>query len=85
MWKNWKSRDCQPNYRINTIPDPKTSCGPYGPESNVSDSGKRQVEYQGIPIVQQTNHDTIGMIAIDSNGKIAAGTSTNGMNHKVPG
>jgi len=31
------------------------------------------------------NHDTIGMIAIDSKGRIAGGTSTNGWSHKVPG
>jgi N4-(beta-N-acetylglucosaminyl)-L-asparaginase len=31
------------------------------------------------------NHDTIGMIAIDENGNIVAGTSTNGANHKIPG
>lgn len=27
----------------------------------------------------------IGMIAIDQHGHVAAGTSTNGMTHKVPG
>lgn len=31
------------------------------------------------------NHDTIGMIAIDLSGNVSAGTSTNGLNHKVPG
>lgn len=31
------------------------------------------------------NHDTIGMIAIDKAGKIAAGTSSNGATHKIPG
>ena len=31
------------------------------------------------------NHDTIGMVAIDENGKVAAGTSTNGASHKIPG
>ena len=31
------------------------------------------------------NHDTIGMVAIDGNGKVAAGTSTNGASHKIPG
>lgn len=29
------------------------------------------------------NHDTIAMIAIDANGSIAAGASSNGANHKV--
>lgn len=36
-------------------------------------------------IVDRFNHDTIGMVAIDSNGDIAAGTSTNGAKHKIPG
>ena len=31
------------------------------------------------------NHDTIGMIALDKNGQIAAGTSTNGASFKIPG
>ena len=31
------------------------------------------------------NHDTIGMVALDKNGKIAAGTSTNGASFKIPG
>jgi len=30
-------------------------------------------------------HDTIGMIAIDSNGSIACGTTTNGATYKIPG
>ena len=31
------------------------------------------------------NHDTIGMITLDGQGKMAAGTTTNGKNHKIPG
>ena len=30
-------------------------------------------------------HDTIGMVALDKNGSIACGTSTNGAYHKIPG
>lgn len=30
-------------------------------------------------------HDTIGMVAIDKNGSIACGTSTNGAAYKIPG
>lgn len=30
-------------------------------------------------------HDTIGMISLDSSGNMAAGTSTNGLQYKVPG
>ena len=39
----------------------------------------------GRPWVDRRNHDTIGVIAIQPNGDIAAGTSTNGARHKVPG
>ena len=35
--------------------------------------------------VSRENHDTIGMICLDKDGNIAAGTSTNGANHKVAG
>lgn len=35
--------------------------------------------------IDENNHDTIGMIAIDMNGHIAAGTSTNGARNKIPG
>jgi isoaspartyl peptidase/L-asparaginase-like protein (Ntn-hydrolase superfamily) len=31
------------------------------------------------------SHDTIGMVAIDAEGKMASGTSTNGARHKIPG
>ncbi len=35
--------------------------------------------------VDTQNHDTIGMVVIDDGGNIAAGTSTNGATHKIPG
>jgi isoaspartyl peptidase/L-asparaginase-like protein (Ntn-hydrolase superfamily) len=33
----------------------------------------------------QGEHDTIGMIALDADGNMAAGTSTNGLQFKIPG
>ncbi|KAJ1525931.1 hypothetical protein ONE63_009119 [Megalurothrips usitatus] len=36
-------------------------------------------------VVDPWNHDTIGMVAMDSEGRLAAGTSTNGARHKIPG
>lgn len=33
----------------------------------------------------ERNHDTIGMLALDSKGNLAAGTSTNGAKFKIPG
>ena len=38
-----------------------------------------------VYVFNRFDHDTIGMIALDSTGKMAVGTSTNGKNHKIPG
>jgi N4-(beta-N-acetylglucosaminyl)-L-asparaginase len=35
--------------------------------------------------ISKENHDTIGMVALDKFGNLAAGTSTNGASHKVAG
>ncbi|MED6267120.1 hypothetical protein AMECASPLE_009096 [Ameca splendens] len=78
VFSQWLKGNCQPNYRKNVSPDPSKSCGPYGPEAMHSRcNGERHVNIH--------SHDTIGMIAIDKNGHVAAGTSTNGLSHKVPG
>lgn len=36
-------------------------------------------------LLDKWHHDTIGMIVVDHNGNIFAGTSTNGATHKIPG
>lgn len=79
----WREEKCQPNYRINVSPNPKTSCGPYtGVSLNSTSPGyKRAIN----PESTQASHDTISMITIDSSGVMAAGTSTNGATWKVPG
>ncbi|XP_064608074.1 N(4)-(Beta-N-acetylglucosaminyl)-L-asparaginase-like [Liolophura sinensis] len=84
QFKSWRKANCQPNYRQNVAPDPTKSCGPYQP---VKRRARRQVERSSrvSPWVDENNHDTIGLIAIDKDGNIAGGTTTNGMNHKVPG
>ncbi|KAH7968421.1 hypothetical protein HPB52_008292 [Rhipicephalus sanguineus] len=80
MWTEWKANNCQPNYRQNVVPDPRTSCGPYQPAEQLS------VDRDACPsAASEHNHDTIGMVVIDANKRLAAGTSTNGMNHKIPG
>ncbi|KAK3385687.1 asparaginase-domain-containing protein [Podospora didyma] len=73
----WKRASCQPNYRINVTPDPSTSCGPYGPL--LASPGILSQD------AAMSSHDTISMVAIHSSGAMAAGTSTNGASHKVPG
>ncbi len=47
---------------------------------NLSDAGTASRQESRVT---RNNHDTISMIALDSDGNIAAGSSTNGANHKV--
>lgn len=82
MWQEWKDNNCQPNFWKN-LPDSTVRCGPYlqtdtEEEFNAEQHGNK-VEWG------PKNHDTIGMLAIDKNGNIAAGTSTNGAKFKIPG
>ncbi|KRT79032.1 hypothetical protein AMK59_7567, partial [Oryctes borbonicus] len=84
VWNNWKQNKCQPNYWKNVDPDPTTSCGPYVPLAQNSVYYDFYKDARNINDVQ-FNHDTIGMIVIDDDGNIAAGTSTNGLKHKIPG
>ncbi|CAH1709696.1 unnamed protein product [Aphis gossypii] len=78
LWKQWKTNNCQPNFWTNVSPDPKKYCGPY--KSNLLRQSKLESNHVDIK-----NHDTIGIIAIDHDGNIAAGTSTNGAKFKIPG
>ncbi|KAK4887569.1 hypothetical protein RN001_003840 [Aquatica leii] len=78
MWREWKNNNCNPNFWKNVKPDPLRSCGPYQPISENS-------VYFNRKLFDSHNHDTIGMIVVDGYNKIAAGTSTNGANHKIPG
>ncbi|KAK0609416.1 asparaginase [Immersiella caudata] len=79
----WRRGNCQTNYRINVEPDPTTSCGPYAPvEMDSLAEG-----YAGLLEAGEgaASHDTISMVVIHKSGVMAAGTSTNGASHKVPG
>lgn len=80
MWLDWRANNCQPNFWKNVNPDPRKSCGPY----RSMDKQEYTVE-EYASNVDEDNHDTIGVIAIDSNGHVAAGTSTNGARNKIPG
>ncbi|XP_039745853.1 N(4)-(Beta-N-acetylglucosaminyl)-L-asparaginase-like [Pararge aegeria] len=83
MWLKWFYRDhCQPNYWMGVTPDPSRFCGPYSKIDNLVHKN-----YDWPPMIKfdRFNHDTIGMIAIDKKGDIAAGTSTNGAKFKIPG
>lgn len=78
IFSEWLKANCQPNYRKNVFPDPAQHCGPYKPRATLSDKLTRRH-------ANVHSHDTIGMIAMDQAGHVAAGTSTNGLTHKVPG
>lgn len=81
IWKKWRQDKCQPNFWRNVSPDPLGSCGPYKVKRSIS----KEESVRNSNAIDSHNHDTIGMIAIDANGLIAAGTSTNGARHKIPG
>ncbi|KAK0729618.1 asparaginase [Lasiosphaeris hirsuta] len=79
----WREAGCRGNYRINVLPDPATSCGPYTPlPLDSSAEGYHRLLVAGE---EAASHDTISMVAIHASGVMAAGTSTNGAAHKVPG
>ncbi|KAL4710307.1 hypothetical protein ACJJTC_011123 [Scirpophaga incertulas] len=82
MWKHWYNVDnCQPNFWMNVKPNPNKYCGPYNKLIQNNDIYTIQLTRE----VNRYNHDTIGMVAIDKNSDIAAGTSTNGAKFKIPG
>ena len=88
-WQHWDKRlaaacrqknKCQPNFRRNVLPDPHKSCGPYRMPSKQQDASPQQ-RITAWP--SHVNHDTIAMVAMDAQGNIAAGASSNGAAHKV--
>ncbi|VDD75049.1 unnamed protein product [Mesocestoides corti] len=83
-WKAWKDGNCQPNFRIPSawIPDPKSHCGPYHGKNR---SHVDILHYRPELGIDETNHDTIGMIALDRRGRLAVGLSTNGARFRIPG
>uniref|UniRef100_A0A8C6G705 N(4)-(Beta-N-acetylglucosaminyl)-L-asparaginase n=1 Tax=Mus spicilegus TaxID=10103 RepID=A0A8C6G705_MUSSI len=80
LHSDWLSRNCQPNYWRNVIPDPSKYCGPYKPSGFLKQSIPPHKEEVDIH-----SHDTIGMVVIHKTGHTAAGTSTNGIKFKIPG
>ncbi len=80
MHMDWKNNSCQPNFWKNVSPDPTQNCGPYSIPEQASKSEKFSRR-----TVDRFNHDTVSMVAIDGNGHIASGTSSNGARNKIPG
>lgn len=87
-YDSWRNASCQPNYFRNVVAQ-NSSCPPYRPLHPPPRSTRppplARHERHLAGDVSRTNHDTIGMVAIDTQGQVAAGTSTNGASHKVAG
>lgn len=82
LWKNWHdNNNCQPNFWMAVTPDPTKYCGPYREPRTLF----KKIEPEVRMMIDRYNHDTIGMVAVDQNGDVAAGTSTNGAKYKIPG
>ncbi|CAG5080676.1 Oidioi.mRNA.OKI2018_I69.PAR.g9681.t1.cds [Oikopleura dioica] len=82
--QTWLQGNCQPNYWNNVTPNPAYSCGPYQLATMRTEMNEERVKALRAEI-NEDNHDTIGMVALDLNGKLAAGTSTNGKRRKIAG
>ncbi|KAG6003078.1 hypothetical protein E4U43_000976 [Claviceps pusilla] len=87
--RDWTHARCQPNARRGpdsaaVTPDPRQSCGPYHYDDYRHHHHRHH--HQPLPLTQPpTTHDTIALIALNASGHMAAGTSTNGQAHKIPG
>ena len=79
MWRDWKTSGGRPNFRQNSPPS-NFSCDHDDRSIHDDQAAQEQVVEWGAK-----NHDTIGMLALDCKGNMAAGTSTNGAKFKVPG
>ncbi|PTB65570.1 asparaginase-like protein [Trichoderma citrinoviride] len=84
----WRSSNCQPNYRSNVLPNPLSSCGPYSPNlitnANII-SSKLNLTPKPSNAINDPSHDTLSLIALSPAGHLAACTTTNGASHKIPG
>ena len=81
-----KAARCQPNFRRGALsPDPQQQCGPYKPlpRQQEQEQPPEQQAAQGWP--SEHAHDTIAMVVVSADGSVAAGASSNGAIHKVPG
>lgn len=83
--RNWLANDCQPNFWRDVTPDPRKHCGPYSPIVAKKGGQQKSPSQRQKHTVDRFHHDTIGAVAIDAQGHIASGTSTNGAAHKIPG
>ena len=84
--REWRERNCQPNYWVDVTPDSRSHCGPYVKREEFLVAGSSAVESSGSDMIARSmkekaienrhsisyeNHDTIGMVTVDSRGKLA--------------
>eukprot|EP01084_Bolivina_argentea_P054803 100492_1 len=81
QYQSWLNNNCQPNFWRNVI-NGTIQCPPYIPIP-IDDININEMEH--IDAINGDNHDTIGMIAIDENGRMSCGASTNGLTYKING
>lgn len=85
-WQSWKSGNCQPNFWSDLVaPNPRQSCGPYLPISHNDIAFDHKTQRLRKEMSNELSHDTIGMVVVDGQKNIIAGTSTNGASFKIPG
>ncbi|KAI9921509.1 hypothetical protein PsorP6_000526 [Peronosclerospora sorghi] len=96
LHRQWLENKCQPNYFRNVV-GKNISCPPYKPlvpQENVftGEQGEfllRAASLQNTAgverLISKENHDTIGMVVLGENGRMAAGASSNGATHKIAG
>ena len=75
MCDDWRKSNCQPNFWIPT----RSSC-----EDVDALRSRKHSEYHGLGH-HVISHDTISIIALDNMGRVASGSTTNGLSHKIPG
>lgn len=89
--RRWREGGCQPNYRVGVRPDPSSSCGPYTPlllspsQDSLGVRATNDDADDAAPQSSRRSHDTLSLIALHPSGHHAAGTTTNGAAHKIPG
>lgn len=71
LYKEWVGNGCQPNFWVDG-----RGCG----DSSGSIAGEQRRHW-----ASERNHDTIGQIALQSDGRMAIGMSSNGARHKIAG
>ena len=66
-----------------SIPNPSRGYSREQHRDEVAEDSVAAAEAEQRPSVDEHNHDTIAMVAVDEEGIVAAGASSNGANHKV--